>query len=562
MGQFCGALLIIGMMLIAVPPDGPSGAGVLIFPAMVLIYVTVGLVAWDRRPSSLMGPLLLGAAAALVLASLGNSANATIATVGAICATLPLATLIHLLLAFPTGRLPSRAERAVVLTGYLTSTLLQIPVVIWGPGGGFGVAPNREWAELGELVQSIVGAVAFAATVVVLTARIRRASSSERRVLAPLFVFGVASIAILLIGAEVLPSVFGWTPAAVGYLQLSVLALVPVAIALAALRGGIARASELEELGVWLTHLSTERETLAAVLSEALGDPSLELWFWDPHTQHYVDSAGQPVESQTAHPQRSLIPVDLDEEPVGALVYQRSLISDPESVRMASRMLGIVLDRERLTVLLRASRVDLQRSRERLVGVADTERRRIAQNLHDGLQAELVLLGIEAQQLAHAAADQHHIQERAQELRRSIDRSAAGLRALVHDVMPPSLMQRGLLAAAEDLVDRMPIPIKVELQVQDRAFPSAVESTLYFVLAEAITNVVKHAEAKEGAVSVAHRGSIVTLEITDDGKGGAALGAGSGLTGMAERIDVLGGVLTIDSLRGIGTRIRAEVPLA
>lgn len=128
--------------------------------------------------------------------------------------------------------------------------------------------------------------------------------------------------------------------------------------------------------------------------------------------------------------------------------------------------------------------------------------------------------------------------------------------------MPPSLMQRGLLAAAEDLVDRMPIPITVDFQFHDRAFPTAVESTLYFVLAEALTNVVKHADAREGTVSVAHRGANVTLEVTDDGQGGAALGAGTGLTGMAERIDVLGGVLTIDSLRGIGTRIRAEVPLA
>lgn len=562
MAQFCGTLLIVGLMLITVPPGGPSGAGVLIFPAMVLIYVTVGLIAWDRRPSSLMGPLLLVAAVTLVLASLGNSAQATVAAFGAICATLPLAALIHLLLAFPTGRLHSRTERAVVLTGYLTSTLLQVPVVLWGPGGGFGVAPHPQWAEIAELVQSIVGAAAFTATVLVLTVRTGRATRAERRVLAPLFVFGIAAMATLLIGADVLPLLFGWPPAAVGYLQLSVLALVPIAIAIAALRGGIARASELEELGEWLAHLSSERESISAVLADALGDPSLELWFWDPHTQHYVDAAGQPVEPRTAPPQRSLMPVELNGQPVGALVYERTLISDPEALHTASRMLGIVLDRERLTALLHASRVDLQRSRERLVGVADTERRRIAQNLHDGLQAELVLLGIEAQQLAHAAADQPRIQQRAQELRRSIDRSAAGLRTLVHDVMPPSLMQRGLLAAAEDLVDRMPIPITVDFQFHDRAFPTAVESTLYFVLAEALTNVVKHADAREGTVSVAHRGANVTLEVTDDGQGGAALGAGTGLTGMAERIDVLGGVLTIDSLRGIGTRIRAEVPLA
>lgn len=557
---FCCASLILVLLVFAIPPNGPAGPGLLIFPVAVLIHVLVGLLAWDGRPTSLMGPLIMLSAAAMLLAGLGNATNEVFAAIGAVFATLPLATLIHLLLAFPTGRLRSTAERVVVGAGYVTATLLQLPTSVWGPEPAIGLSPNPALAEFGGVAQSVVGASAFAATIALLTKRIRRASPSERRVLAPLHVFGVTSIVLLLAASHLLPTLLGWSAEAAGYFQLTILTLVPVAVAVAALRGGIARTTELEELGAWLTHITAEREGVAAVLAGALGDPLLELWFWDPHTERYLDAAGDPVDAASADPRRSVEPVELDGRRIGALIYDPALVPEVESVQTASRVVALALDRERLTALLRASRADLQRSRERLVEVADAERRRIAQNLHDGLQAELVLLGIEAQQLAHTANADRPLFERATKLRQSIDLSAAGLRELVHDVMPASLMQRGLSAAAEDLVDRMPIPITVNLRVADLDLPAAVESTVYFVLAEALANVVKHSGAVSGTVRIEHAGTTLQLEVSDDGRGGAMLGAGSGLTGMAERIDVLGGVLEVRSPFGAGTRIRAEVP--
>lgn len=556
----CAALLSIALLLVAVPPSGPGGPGLLIFPVSVLLHVLIGLLAWDRRPESLMGPLLLLSAVAMLLAGLGNSMNAPLAAVGTLAATLPLATLIHMLLAFPTGRLRSGWARAAVTAGYLASTVLGLPAALWGPDPLFGAAPRPELAALGGIAQSTVGTAAFAATAAVLTVRIRRATPAERRVLAPLSAFGVVSILLLLTASQLLPTVFGWSAEAAGYLQLSVLTIAPIAVVAAALRGGIARAAELEELGVWLAHVTGERADVSAVLTRALGDPSLELWFWDPHAARYLDAAGRPIDADRFDPRRALEEVGLEGRRIGALVYDPALVPDVESVRTASRAVAIALDRERLTALLRASRADLQRSRERLVEVADAERRRIAQDLHDGLQAELVLLGIEAQQLAHAAAGDRRVAERAVGLRRSIDRSAAGLRELVHDVMPASLVQRGLSAAAEDLVDRMPIPVRLSLRLDGRELPPAVESTVYFVIAEALANVVKHAEAGSGSVRIEIAGSSLHLEVGDDGCGGARPGSGSGLTGIAERIDVLGGAWDLCSPAGGGTRIRAEVP--
>lgn len=557
---FCCAQLVLVLLVVAIPPNGSAGSGLLIFPAAVLVYVVVGLLAWEGRPTSLMGPLILFAAFALLLAGLGNAEHTVLATLGAVFATLPLATLIHLLLAFPTGRLRSAATRGVVIVGYATATILQLPQVLWGAGAWTDAPAHPELAEIGGAAQSVIGSLTFSATAVLLTLRIRRASSAERRVLAPLYVFGVAAIIVVLTASQVLPVFFGWSSAATGYLQLGVLLVVPVMIAIAAFRGGIARTTELEELGGWLAHIYTERVSAVAVLAKALGDPSLEFWFWDPRGDRYLDATGDPVDTVKVGSGRSVEPVELDGRRIGALVYERALVPERGSVRTASRVVAIALDRERLTALLRASRTDLQRSRERLVEVADAERRRIAQNLHDGLQAELVLLGIEAQQLAHSAADSQQIVERATELRRSIDRSAAGLRDLVHHVMPASLMQRGLSAAAEDLIDRMPIPARMCLSFGDQKLPAAVESTAYFVLAEALANVIKHSDAGSVSISLRQTDDALHLEVVDDGRGGATPGSGAGLTGMVERVDVLGGVLEVYSPAGSGTRIRAEVP--
>jgi signal transduction histidine kinase len=148
--------------------------------------------------------------------------------------------------------------------------------------------------------------------------------------------------------------------------------------------------------------------------------------------------------------------------------------------------------------------------------------------------------------------------ERATELRKGIDAAAAELRQIVHAVMPAALVERGLAAAVQDLADRMPIPTFVELE--SRTLPPAVESTAYFVVAEALTNAVKHSEATRISVRLAHRNDVLHVGVRDDGVGGALLNRGAGLRGIADRVDVLEGSITIESPPGGGTDIHAEVP--
>ena len=156
-------------------------------------------------------------------------------------------------------------------------------------------------------------------------------------------------------------------------------------------------------------------------------------------------------------------------------------------VRAAGQVLALAVEAERLTAQLRAGEAELRRSRARIVEASDAERRRVARNLHDGLQVQLVLLALDAQQLAKDPDATTAMSEAAAALRAGIDAAAAELRSFVHAVMPAGLIERGLAAAVEDLADRMPIRTRLHthgLSAAESRLPAAVESTAYFVVAE------------------------------------------------------------------------------
>jgi signal transduction histidine kinase len=207
---------------------------------------------------------------------------------------------------------------------------------------------------------------------------------------------------------------------------------------------------------------------------------------------------------------------------------------------------------------LLASQDALKESRSRIVEAGDRERRRVARDLHDGLQVRLVLLAMEAQLVANDA--DATTRQAATALRIGIDEAAAELRALVHAVMPAALIERGLSAATEDLVDRVPVPTSLELGLTDGSLSPAVESTAYFVIAEALANALKHSGAEDLAVRLELVDGRLLVEVRDDGAGGACPEAGRGLRGLADRVDTLGGRLRIDSPVGAGTRIVVELP--
>jgi len=198
---------------------------------------------------------------------------------------------------------------------------------------------------------------------------------------------------------------------------------------------------------------------------------------------------------------------------------------------------------------------ELQASRARLVEVADAERRRIQRNLHDGAQQRLTAVLLSLGLLRESPEKRYALLDTA------IDELAEGLqelRVLASGLHPSVLSERGLVAALEALAVRSPLPVELR-ELPDRALPEQVEAAAYYVVAEAVANVQKHARAQRVVVRAGTDKARVVVEVVDDGVGGADV-EGEGLRGLADRIEALGGRLILESAPGGGTHLRAEIP--
>jgi PAS domain S-box-containing protein len=217
-------------------------------------------------------------------------------------------------------------------------------------------------------------------------------------------------------------------------------------------------------------------------------------------------------------------------------------------------------DERRRHEVARAHLAEVRESRARIVEAADEQRRRVVRDLHDGAQSSLVRVSI-ALQLALRREDvTGEVRTRVGDALENARSAIEELRELVHGIHPAVLTHRGLAAAVKHLADRASVPVVVE--VADDRYSNSVELAAYFVTAEALTNVAKYARASKARVTIAPTASQLVLTVADDGIGGAQASAGSGLAGLADRIETLGGTLTVSSRPGHGTHVRAEIPLS
>lgn len=239
------------------------------------------------------------------------------------------------------------------------------------------------------------------------------------------------------------------------------------------------------------------------------------------------------------------------------------------STRIVSWSARQILGMEGRTVVLvsgadvterRLQEEEIRASRARIVTAGDEARRRLERNLHDGAQQRLVALSLslrlaQAKVSVDPAGTETVLEAARQELAAALDE----LRELARGIHPAVLTDRGLAAALEALATRSAIP--VEIETPDGALPPPVEAAAYYVIAEALANVAKYAGATNVTVRVAHHEECVVVEVSDDGAGGADAGGGTGLRGLADRVEALGGTIAVESPPGAGTRIRAEIPL-
>jgi signal transduction histidine kinase len=319
------------------------------------------------------------------------------------------------------------------------------------------------------------------------------------------------------------------------------------------------RHAALSRVGEFLEALRADRvepEQVVEALRSAVGDPTLELRFLLQPGELPVDVGGRPVCGHDGR--RESFAVRRGGITLGQIVWQprtelqRAVL--PDVVGAA----GLAIEMARLRVELRRRLEEVEASRARLAAVADEERRRLERDLHDGAQQRLVSIGLA---LRHA---QHQLGAEAGEASRTLDGAVGEVALAIEELrelaqgLRPTLLEAGLGAALRDLAIRVPLPVEVSA-TPDR-YPPDIEAAAYFVACEGLTNAVKHAGAERITLRVARQEYGLLVSVDDDGVGGAVAGGGSGLVGLSDRVAAHGGTLHIDSVRGRGTTITAELP--
>jgi signal transduction histidine kinase len=383
----------------------------------------------------------------------------------------------------------------------------------------------------------------------------RAAGRALRRPVAAL----VDSFGVGLVGLAVLftAAVLGWPAVeAIRLVTFGVLGLVPMAFLAGLLDARLARANVGNLLVELRSHAAAD---LQAPLSRALRDPSLALAYWLPNYGTWADRDGRPVPAPDQTPGRSSALIAREGEPVAALLFDPFLEGERELVDAVTAAAAIALETDRLQVELKARLQDLQESRTRMLQAGQSERQRLERNLHDGAQQRLVALSLELGRLEATMADDDTAKARLGAARQEVRVSLEELRDVAHGIYPAVLSAHGLGVALESLAARAPVPLHLTVAIEDR-LPAAVEAAAYYVVSETLTNIGKHARATSASVDVAETQSRVVVEVVDDGVGGADTERGTGLRGLADRVESLGGQLRIWTPPGGGTRVRAELP--
>jgi signal transduction histidine kinase len=528
---------------------------------MALPYVIAGVVAWWRRPESRFGPLMVAAGFVGLLATLAWSNAALPFTVGQLFDLVPAALFLHVFLAFPSGRLERRLERVIVALGYLTALGLELVGMLLG---GFGPDNLLEIVSAPEAAETLldVQLVSISAFVLigvgVLVSRRRGRGRPLRRsaeLLVDCFGLALVMIAVLFLSGAFDAPAFE----TIRRVTFVVLGLAPVAFLVGLLGARLARGA----VGDLLVELRSEPAPaqLRDALARALGDPSLRLAYWLPEFESWADLDGRPVELPERASGVATTLIDRDGAHLAALLHDPSLDDEPELLDAVSAGVGIALENGRLQVELKARLEELRGSRGRVLAAGQHERQRLERNLHDGAQQRLIALSLELGMLGERLGADPDARARLEVARGEIALSLEELRDVARGLHPAVVSGHGLSVALESLVARATVPVRLSVGLEGR-LGEPIEVAAYYVVAESLANVGKHAEALSAKVDVGRANGSLVVEIVDDGVGGADSERGTGLRGLADRVEALGGRLRVWTPRGGGTRVRAEIPCA
>jgi signal transduction histidine kinase len=538
-------------------PVAPLVAVLVVFRIVGGLFAACGLVAWRRRPDNHSGRLMTATGFAFLASPLLlQFESPVLRTAGLLLRNVWLLLLVVILLTFLSGgRLRRRLDR--VLVGVVAVDLLVLtPLALMFAAVDGNLLLVRPDAQIAGAVDTAYRALdlPIAITVAgVVAARWLKASRPGRRALLPSvagsvwLLFFMAVLTAGLVGVRLPQGVF-WI------LAFSVV-VAPVAFLTGLLRSRLARGGLVELLRGMRAMRPAD---LRSALARSLGDPALVIAYPVPGSRAFVDAENRTV-TLFEDGDRSVALVKRDGEVAAVLIYDRSLDDDPELVEAVSGAAAIALENQQLHVEAEHQLAEVRASRERVIFAADAERRRIERNLHDGAQQRLVTLAL---QLSLIERRIHHDPSSAERLLTSASGELAlsleELRELARGIHPAALDQ-GLDVALEALARRSDVPTTVAYEPGPR-LPEAVALAAYFVASEALANVAKYAHASAASVRLRRTETGASIEITDDGVGGADHARGSGLRGLADRVEALGGRLRVSSPHGAGTVITAELP--
>jgi signal transduction histidine kinase len=523
-----------------------------------LPFIAAGIVAWRRRPDSSFGPLMIASGFVTQLSVLQWTSQPLFNTVGQLCDLLVAAVWLHLFLAYPTGRLAGRLQRVVVVLAYLAAVGLQVVILTLG---GFSddnlltVVKRPAAAEAVQNVQLLVLSALALIGVALMWRRWRSLPLWQRR-LPTQIVIHCFSLSLVMLAALWIAGTFQLPGFEIIRLAtFAVAGLAPLAFLAGLLDARLAKAS----VGGLLVQLQANpTPDLRELLAQVLRDPTVSLIYWLPQYGSWADQEGNPATLPEPGGGRGVTLVKHNGEQVAALVYDASLGDEPELVEAVGAAAAIALENGRLEAELRARLQELHGSRTRVVEAQQNERRRLERDLHDGAQQRLVALALELGVLAEANRDPA-TQTRLKRARGEVAQSLDELRDVARGLHPAVVSGHGLVIALESLVAVTPLEVQLKSDGLPR-LPEHLEVAAYYVVAESLTNAAKHAQASQITVEVQVADNTLIVEIVDDGIGGADSERGTGLRGLADRVEALNGRLRIWSAAGNGTRVRAEIP--
>jgi len=486
--------------------------------AVGCILVVCGSIAWDRRPQSRVGVLMSLAGFTWFLGTAFEPAL-----------FLHRGPLVHLLLSYPTGRLPTRLARVVAAVAYVDAAIEPL-------------ARNDALTLALSLTVALAAVQVFVGT-----------SGPARKAGAPALAAALAFAGVLGLAAAGRQA--GWNDTAILLAYDAVIASVALLLLVDLLRGRWADAV----LTGLVVDLGAERDagTLRATLAGALGDPSLVVGYPLPGTGSLVDDLGAPIELPSPGSGRAVTPIRDGGERLAVLVHDDALLADRRLVQSVAAAARLAVSNARLQAEARSRAAELEASRRRIVEAADAQRRRLEEELRLGATRRL---GAVATLLADARPADAAERDAIDALRRELRDAQRELGELAHGIHPAVLTDAGLLPAVTLLATRSPLPVDVSGTVG--RLPPPVEAALYFVCSEALANAVKHASASRVRIGLRRELDDAAVIVADDGRGGADPAGGSGLWGLADRVEALGGTLSIDSPPSGGTRLVASIPVA